>query len=373
MNDTTDGRSHRVVRLTVLVLDEELQPRADFDEDHLEALREAIAHGEQLPPLVVFNDGEKLWLADGFHRHRVYRALGLTEAECTVIEGSRADALRYSLSANAKHGLRPNRSDLRRSYQLALKYGLLDTTSAHLTAETAELLGCSDRWARELTADDRDRAQEQRDAEIARLKGEGKSTREIARETGIPRSTVARGVPKRNSADLGHPVEPSDVVEPSDTVAPFDTDNHAVTAVLGGAEKRKTAEFPHPVEPNAPADPPVEAAPQSTPAPPPAPATTVMPPRTPALAAIPRIRTATSPGVRNLEQFENVVRAILEACTNAQRAPVPRDMLPLQARERASELTAAIDHVHALVGKLEAIATSPKKSMPATTARGIRR
>jgi hypothetical protein len=80
---------HRRVRLVDLTRDQELQPRAGFDEDLLEALRDAVTRGETLPPVVAFHDGENLLLADGFHRYHVYSSLDLAEIECTIYNGIR--------------------------------------------------------------------------------------------------------------------------------------------------------------------------------------------------------------------------------------------------------------------------------------------
>jgi len=66
------------------------------------------------------------------------------------------------------------------------------------------LLQCS--TAYELTQAARDAVTAQRDAQIAALKDAGKSVREIARETGVPRSTVHRvGVPDFQPGKTGQP------------------------------------------------------------------------------------------------------------------------------------------------------------------------
>ena len=91
------------------------QSRAELNEQVVADYAEFIRHGGELPPVVVFEDGSTIWLADGFHRFHAHRAAGAMEIACDVRQGSKRDAILYSVGANAAHGLRRSNEDKRRS------------------------------------------------------------------------------------------------------------------------------------------------------------------------------------------------------------------------------------------------------------------
>ncbi len=62
--------------------------------------------GTKFPPVTVFHDGERNWLADGFHRVAASKRAGFLDIEVDLRQGSRRDAILFSLGANATHGLR---------------------------------------------------------------------------------------------------------------------------------------------------------------------------------------------------------------------------------------------------------------------------
>jgi ParB-like nuclease domain/Homeodomain-like domain len=189
--------------LGALALDEELQPREEIDPVLLGEFGEAIAAGAMFPPVVAVNDGETLWLADGYHRWHAHAALELSTISCTVFDGTREEALRYSLQANATHGKRPTKGDIERAYRIAAANRFIEPWDVE---GVVAVLKCSDRWARTLTQPARARKEADRAAEILRLKDAGTSNREIARQTGVPSRTVDRAVaPKRHNAEMAQP------------------------------------------------------------------------------------------------------------------------------------------------------------------------
>lgn len=80
-----------------------------------------IAEGATFPPVVVYFDGGAYWLADGFHRLEAHKRLGLVEIDADVKQGTRRDAILYSVKANALHGLRRTNEDKRRAVTMLLE------------------------------------------------------------------------------------------------------------------------------------------------------------------------------------------------------------------------------------------------------------
>ena len=80
-------------------------------EAHLDAARVKRYAGmlDALPPVVVFDTGEALLLADGYHRLAAARRCGLEMIDAEVRHGSQQDALRYAATvAAAQRGISPD-------------------------------------------------------------------------------------------------------------------------------------------------------------------------------------------------------------------------------------------------------------------------
>jgi len=96
------------------------QIRVAMDGQVVREYAEAMRDGAEFPPIVIFRNGGQKILADGFYRLAVTCEQGSDEITAEVRRGTRSDALRYALSANAAHGLRRTNADKRRSVEIAL-------------------------------------------------------------------------------------------------------------------------------------------------------------------------------------------------------------------------------------------------------------
>src|SRR5574341_2272724 len=117
-----------LIRLSDIRLVDATQPRAQMSQETIDDYAAAMTQeeGAAFPPIVVFHDespgdGKLYLLADGFHR--VYAALqvGLEDFLAEVREGTLRDAVLYSVSANATHGLPRNQIDKRRAIERLLR------------------------------------------------------------------------------------------------------------------------------------------------------------------------------------------------------------------------------------------------------------
>lgn len=96
------------------------QPRSTLDLDWVTDYGQDMIKGEAFPPIVVFYDGTDNWLADGFHRTEAAKAVGLAEIAADIRQGTRRDAVLFSVGANAAHGHRRTNDDKRRAVQKLL-------------------------------------------------------------------------------------------------------------------------------------------------------------------------------------------------------------------------------------------------------------
>ena len=103
------------IKLSEIHIDGGTQPRSEIDEQIVSEYAEEMREGDEFPPVTVFQDGLKYWLADGFHRYHASNRLGFLEIEAEVHSGTKRDAILYSASANAKHGLRRTNADKRKA------------------------------------------------------------------------------------------------------------------------------------------------------------------------------------------------------------------------------------------------------------------
>lgn len=99
-------------KLSELVLDFDLYPRATVDSYHANDMQKAVEAGVKLPPIIICRKSKRI--ADGFHRHRVYSRLFGADHEVEVEErdyANDADLFLDAIRFNVSHGLRMDTHD----------------------------------------------------------------------------------------------------------------------------------------------------------------------------------------------------------------------------------------------------------------------
>lgn len=118
------------------------QSRAELNGAVVEEYADIIREGGKLPPVLVFYDGEKYWLADGFHRVEAHKRAGKDMVRADIRQGTREDAVWESCGANKAHGLRRSKGDVAIAVEMALRLKGEELSDAQI----AEHVGCSRRY-----------------------------------------------------------------------------------------------------------------------------------------------------------------------------------------------------------------------------------
>lgn len=126
------------------------QPRVETNEAAIAEYAEVIRFGGELPPVIVFDDGAEIWLADGFHRFHAHRKAGAMEIACDVRQGTKRDAILFSVGANASHGLRRSNEDKRKAVMTLLNDS---EWSSWTQAKIAETCGVSREFVSRVSSD----------------------------------------------------------------------------------------------------------------------------------------------------------------------------------------------------------------------------
>ncbi|ARV58924.1 hypothetical protein BZZ01_10010 [Nostocales cyanobacterium HT-58-2] len=117
----TSSSTPKYLPIADILINGGTQSRAKLNWDVIAEYAEAIKLNAVFPPILVFFDGNNYWLADGFHRLHATKKAGRQEIAVEIRQGSRRDALLYSVGANANHGLRRSNADKRRAVEIMLR------------------------------------------------------------------------------------------------------------------------------------------------------------------------------------------------------------------------------------------------------------
>jgi len=101
------------IQIKDIEVDTSLQARVRMSEPVLQEYSALLMEGVSFPPVVIFDDGAKKYLVDGFHRVYAAKRVGRDRMQAELHRGSKHEGFMYSLSANAAHGLQRTNEDKR--------------------------------------------------------------------------------------------------------------------------------------------------------------------------------------------------------------------------------------------------------------------
>jgi hypothetical protein len=95
------------MKLSQLTLDPGLQMRTELNQDVVDEYAQAMLDGDKFPPIIVFNDGDNNYVAEGFTRCAAAKQAGIEIIDADVHMGTYEDAFDYAFTkANHDNGQR---------------------------------------------------------------------------------------------------------------------------------------------------------------------------------------------------------------------------------------------------------------------------
>lgn len=111
------------MKLSQLTLDPALQMRKQLNKDVVDEYAKAMLDGDKFPAIIVFNDGENNYVAEGFTRCAAAKQSGLEIIDADVRMGTWDDAFDYAFTkANHNNGQRYTPEDKRFAIAKALEF-----------------------------------------------------------------------------------------------------------------------------------------------------------------------------------------------------------------------------------------------------------
>lgn len=113
-------RNPRHLQIELIRIDGGTQAREQMNDEAIVEYADLMANNISFPPLNVIDDGQTLWLSDGFHRLEAAKRNGATQILANVQRGTMVDAILAAAASNAGHGVRRTNSDKKRAVAMVL-------------------------------------------------------------------------------------------------------------------------------------------------------------------------------------------------------------------------------------------------------------
>lgn len=112
----------KTLNLLAIRTDGGTQTRKELNTQAVDEYAELMKEGHQFPLMVVFHDGSDYWLSSGFHRYFANKKNGTVSVDVDLRQGTKDDALDFSLTANGDNGLRPSHADNRHAIEIMFNH-----------------------------------------------------------------------------------------------------------------------------------------------------------------------------------------------------------------------------------------------------------
>ena len=156
-------------------------------EEKVEEYKEAMAEGQEFPPITVWDRGGHYWLIDGMHRLLASKRLGKDTIKAEVVElADELEARILAIEKNASHGIPLDKEEKRELARLLYADGVE-------IEKLRKLFRVSERTIYNWVEGVKRRAKEEElKRQALELKKQGLSTREIASKLGVDHSTIVK-------------------------------------------------------------------------------------------------------------------------------------------------------------------------------------
>jgi uncharacterized ParB-like nuclease family protein len=108
------------MKLNQLTIDGGTQSRVKIIQEAVDEYAESLKGGARFPPVLVYYDGIKYYLTDGYHRYFAHQKAGIKDIEVQIVNGTLRDAILRSFSVNAENGRHRSNEDKRNAIQSML-------------------------------------------------------------------------------------------------------------------------------------------------------------------------------------------------------------------------------------------------------------
>ncbi|MBW2545548.1 MAG: hypothetical protein JRD43_08915 [Deltaproteobacteria bacterium] len=181
------------VPLNKITQDQGIYPRFHTDIKRIDLFTELLNCGTSFPPIKVVRENGYYILLDGTHRLEMYKKTDRKSIKAQVWDipkhHRRLAAARFNNNSSQPLKAEELQKAIRDAYEI---------DEIKDTAEIAHEIGCSDRYIRRVLKPLKDRAREEVENRVKRLRDEGVSQREVAKEVEITRDIV-RNIEKKNN------------------------------------------------------------------------------------------------------------------------------------------------------------------------------